>query len=368
LLDVVDGEPLSAPEVDLDIYHVADDPAHAFVYRALRRRPGLVVLEEWNLHRLVHGATAGRGDEDAYRREARRCHGPLGSFCAQQVLEGRGGRLPSLLTLNQRVLEAASALVATSRLLQARAAAHLRGRPLIHLPLGFLGMEPPAEGAGAERGPDSGTPVVLFIRARDGHPGGAETHVLESVRRAVPRATLAHAPEDARDLPTSLANADIVVALEDPPRAGLGDAIPRALALGRATLVSAGSGAGQEVPEGIVAHVTPGSTEAAETAGLVRRLLEDDGLRARLGARAGAFAAARGHPAAAAKALHDILVAAPPRRVGERLRVGAPRNADDLLASRAVQEIAVAGRELDLPELPPGVVPLVSELFPEGSM
>jgi hypothetical protein len=210
--------------------------------------------------------------------------------------------------------------------------------------------------------------VVLFIRARDGHPGGAETHVLESVRRAVPRATLAHAPEDARDLPTSLANADIVVALEDPPRAGLGDAIPRALALGRATLVSAGSGAGQEVPEGIVAHVTPGSTEAAETAGLVRRLLEDDGLRARLGARAGAFAAARGHPAAAAKALHDILVAAPPRRVGERLRVGAPRNADDLLASRAVQEIAVAGRELDLPELPPGVVPLVSELFPEGSM
>ena len=64
-VDVVGEEPRSAPVADVDLYHVDDDPAHGFVYRTLLRRPGIVVLEQWGLHRLVHAETAGRaGDEN----------------------------------------------------------------------------------------------------------------------------------------------------------------------------------------------------------------------------------------------------------------------------------------------------------------
>jgi hypothetical protein len=137
-LVVLAAEPRPRPEVDLDLYHVANDPAYGFVYRALRERPGLVVLEEWSLHELVHAETAGRGDPDAYRREARRSRGSTGEFVARQVLRGLGGELPSLVALNERVLEASLALVVTQAGDLPRAAALVAGRPLVHLPPGDL--------------------------------------------------------------------------------------------------------------------------------------------------------------------------------------------------------------------------------------
>ncbi|HUL79801.1 MAG TPA: hypothetical protein VL691_21220 [Vicinamibacteria bacterium] len=131
---LVEADPAVPPAVDLDVYDVADDPAHGFVYRALRREPGVVVLQDWNLHRLVHAETAGGGDPAGYRREARRSRGETGAFVAEQVLAGRGGALPCVLPLNDRVLEASLGLVTTSPEVQARAEARLGGRPLVRLP------------------------------------------------------------------------------------------------------------------------------------------------------------------------------------------------------------------------------------------
>ncbi len=133
-LAVVASEPDPRPDVDLDLYHVANDVAHGFVYRALRERPGLVLLEEWALHALVFAETAGRGDTDGYRREARRSRGPTGEFVARQVLRGLGGELPSLLPLNDRVLEACLALVARREGDLPLAQAALGGRRVVHLP------------------------------------------------------------------------------------------------------------------------------------------------------------------------------------------------------------------------------------------
>jgi hypothetical protein len=134
VLRVVEGEPASAPPADLHVYDVADDPAHGFVYRALRRAPGLVVLESWNLHRLVLAETLGGGDAAAYRREARRMHGETGSYVAEQVIAGRGGALPGLLPCCDRVLEASLALATTSGVVHARARRRLGGRPVLALP------------------------------------------------------------------------------------------------------------------------------------------------------------------------------------------------------------------------------------------
>jgi hypothetical protein len=127
-------EESGAPEdADVHVYDVADDPGHGYVYRALLRRPGVVVLEHWSLHRLVHAETAARGDVAAYRREARLGRGEAGTFVAEQVLAGRGGALPALLAWNERVLAAALALGTASEDVERRARARLGSRPVLGL-------------------------------------------------------------------------------------------------------------------------------------------------------------------------------------------------------------------------------------------
>jgi hypothetical protein len=133
-LVVVEAAPATAVLADVHAYDVADDPAHGFVYRALRREPGVVLLQDWNLHRLVHAETAGRGDTGGYRREARRELGERGAFVAEQVLAGRGGALPALLPLNGRVYEASLGFATSSAALLRRAAPRLAGRPAVLLP------------------------------------------------------------------------------------------------------------------------------------------------------------------------------------------------------------------------------------------
>jgi hypothetical protein len=132
-LQIVGAAPDSRPAVDVDVYQVSDAPECGFVYGALRERPGVVVLEQWNLHSLVYAETAGRGNPDAYRHEARRAHGDVGSFVARQVLAGLGGELPRLVPMNQRVLDASLALVCFDAQVEARAAALLPGRSVLRL-------------------------------------------------------------------------------------------------------------------------------------------------------------------------------------------------------------------------------------------
>lgn len=133
-LELVAAEPQRRPAADLDLYHLADDPAHGFVYRALLARPGLLWLCSRGLHALVHAETAGRGDTAAYLREARRANGPKGAFLARQVLDGRGGALLPLLTLRQRALDSALAVVVPGEELRGEIAREVEV-PVIAAPL-----------------------------------------------------------------------------------------------------------------------------------------------------------------------------------------------------------------------------------------
>ena len=178
-LVVVAGEPRRRPEVDLDLYHLANDPVHGFVYRAVLQRPGLVVLESWNLHALVYAETAGRGETGAYLREARRERGETGAFVARQVLRGLGGALPELLPLNDRVLESSVALVATLEDVRARAAACLGERPSLTLPLGE--GNPEHDAAAVE------TLLALVHRAIAGLPARARELGAERALERTPR-------------------------------------------------------------------------------------------------------------------------------------------------------------------------------------
>ncbi len=365
-LDLLEEEPSSDPAADVHVYHVADDPAHGYVYRALLRQPGLVVLEDWGLHRLVHAAIARPEGEAAYRREARRGHGELGAFVARQVARGLGGVLPTLfLAMNDRVLDAGLTFVATSEAVRSRLAAQRPDRPAVHLPLPFQGPPPPTVSAGVRStlGVSPGSLLVVAIQpsSSDAPPPGV-ARALDEVHRADPQAVVRWTREDHPDLAPRLAAADVVVALEHLPRAGIGSAVPLAVASGKGPLVSAGSGAAREMPEGVVARVSPGPTEAVETVALVRRLLADEPLRSRMGRLARAYAADRRDPEGTARALLGLLGTIEPaagRPAPQRATEGGP-------VARALDEVTVAARELGLADPRPDLAPLVAELFGEG--
>jgi glycosyltransferase involved in cell wall biosynthesis len=364
-LVVVSEEPPSPVDADVNVYHVDDDPAHGYVYRALLRRPGVVVLEEWGLHRLVHAETAGRGDETVYQREARRSHGELGSFVTRQVIRGLGGVLPdALLTMNDRVLDAGIGFVATSVAVHDRLAARCLDRPVIHLPLAFQTPPPlPREDEARDLlGVSGESRLVVAVQPRgtvDVAASGARA--LDEVGAAVPRLAVRWAREGEPDVGPSIAAADVVVALEHPPRAGFGGAVPRAVAGGKAVLVSAGSGAARELPDGVVARVSPGPTEVAETVALVQRLLTDESLRTRMGRLARSHAAERHDPEGTTHAFLDLLRCVGPGR--ETTSARPPARSD--LATCALDEVAVAARELGLAAPPPELGSLTRSLFGE---
>jgi hypothetical protein len=115
------GEPVS----DLAVYQLADDPAgHAWIVELLLRRPGLVVLHDASLHRLVAGVTLARGDRDGYLRALERDAGLPGRMLGYAVADGRipplwqthGDELPLLAEL----LDRSSGAIVHSRGLAAR--------------------------------------------------------------------------------------------------------------------------------------------------------------------------------------------------------------------------------------------------------
>jgi len=108
----------------------------------------------------------------------------------------------------------------------------------------------------------------------------------------------------------------------------------RAIVAGLPTLVSAGTGAASDLPEGVAVRVSPGPSEGAELEALLLRLARDARLRERVSALARAHADARRDPAPAAHALLS-LAADVERSRGEALRTFAARRAQEgtLLAS-----------------------------------
>jgi hypothetical protein len=355
----------AAAGASLDLYHVADDPAHAFVHRALRRRPGVVLLADWNLHRLVRAETSERGGRGAYGAEARRAHGTMGAFVARQVERGLGGELPSLLTMNERVLEGSLGLVAFTESVRARAAVRLPGRPVAHLPLDFVGC--PADATPREAARDAlGVPADGVLVALVSAPGERAARALRAVCAAEPGLRVVSWPEDPEAGRLLLAAADVAVALEHAPRGGLPAPLVRAVVAGVPTLVSAGSGAASDLPEGVAVRVSPGPSEGAELEALLLRLVHDPRLRERVGALARAHAGARRDPAPAARALLALAANVEGSSEEARRAFDARRGQEGTLLASALEEVRGGARGLGLAELPPGIEPLVAPVLREG--
>ena len=128
-----------APEADVALYHIGNDPdAHGWILDALWRRPGVVVLHEYVLHHLIAGTTIGRGNGRAYLDAMERELGVAGRLLGLGVLDNLLPLLwetqPERFPLSGVVLDRARGLIVHSRYVAERArAAGYRG-PLWRIP------------------------------------------------------------------------------------------------------------------------------------------------------------------------------------------------------------------------------------------
>ena len=306
-----------APEADLDLYHVGNSPAHAYVYRAALARPGVVVLHDWNLHYLLLGETVERGDAAPYLQDMRRAYGAAGTLIGRQVSRALGGEmLPAMFPLNERLLESSLGVVALSRRVAADAARRLPDRPVLHLPHHVaLPLSPMPTRAEARRA--LGLPEDALIVTAPGLATAtkrleAAVRVVARLRPTFPRLVLVVAGGVDPKLPLAqwakeagvadavritgrvgiddfirhLVAADVVLALRFPSFGEMSGALVRAMGVGRPVLVTAGTPPAEEMPAGTVAAVDPGAYEEAELEALLSRLLRDAGLRETMGALA----------------------------------------------------------------------------------
>jgi glycosyltransferase involved in cell wall biosynthesis len=284
------------------VYHIGNSPAHAFAYREAIARPGIVFLHEWNLHELLLGLAVTSNDFRAYRDQMRREHGERGTIAAGAIADALGGRhWTSVFPLNAELLERALAVVCLARSTAAKAAARLPGVPVLHLPHHAVlrSHASTREEARTRLNLDPGAPIILApglgtaSKALD-----TAREALEQVRQRWPEASLMTVGGEARDdgrarvhhlgrvdietLGDALVAADVVLALRFPSRGETSGVLMRALAAGRATVVSSGSTADEDLARGVVARVSPGPYEVGELAALIELLLGNADARERM--------------------------------------------------------------------------------------
>ncbi|HEX6737254.1 MAG TPA: glycosyltransferase [Vicinamibacteria bacterium] len=389
----VPEEPAREVEADLDLYHVGNSPAHAYVYRAALRRPGVVVLHDWSLHHLVLRETVERGDVSAYLREMRRGYGATGTFVGRQVARALGGDLlPALFPLNDRLLEASLGLVGLTQHVCSRAARRLPGRPVLHLPhhlalpldplptraaaRAALGLPPdallvtaPGLATQAKR-LDVAVRVLARLRAR--HPA-LRLVVAGDLDPALPlrawareagmeEALVVAGRLELPDFVRHLVAADVVLALRFPSHGEISGALVRALGVGRPALVTAGTPAAEEFPEGVVVPVDPGRHEEAEMEALLDALLARPDLRESVGEAARQHA--RDHHDLAActerllRFLHEVHAAKPQALAA----LEADRAEEGGLLGYLMEEVRWGARDLGLPGMSLGLEGVLREL------
>ena len=384
-----------APEADLELYHLGNSPPHAFVYRAALARPGVAVLHDWSLHHLVLRETVERGEVSAYLREMRRAHGETGTFVGRQVARALGGELlPALFPLNDRVLEGSLAIVALTEHVRSRAAGRLPGRPILHLPHHLsLPLDPPPSRAEARRAlglpaearivtaPGLATSskrldvaVRAVARLRAAHPtlrlvvaGAADPSVplADWVRAAgLADAFVLTGRLSLEDFERHLCAADVVVSLRFPTHGEISGALVRALGVGRPALVTAGTPAAEEFPEGIVAAIDPGPREEEELVGVLDRLLRDAALREEMGRLARGHVRRHHGLEETARRLAGFLDEVAARRDALRAEILADRAGEGELLGYLIEEVRWGARDLGLSRVALGLERLLGELVP----
>ncbi|MCU0240919.1 MAG: glycosyltransferase family 4 protein [Vicinamibacteria bacterium] len=380
-------------EIDLDLYHLGNSPAHAYVYDAAMRRPGVVVMHEWNLQHLYLFQTVERGLTTPYLREMRRTHGEAGSLVARQIALGLGGQmLPAVFALNEQLVEPNLAAIALTASTCAKLAARWPDKPCLHLPHHLhLALDPVPDRSSARaalgiaenarllvlpglatenKRIETAMRVAAHLREHDDRvvialAGGADpTLPLDRWRAAyrLEKGFLNLGRLSDEDFVRALVAADVILALRFPSYGEISGALIRALGVGRPVIVTAGTPAAEEFPEGVVLPIDPGVHEQAELQAVLTELLAHPEECLRIGDNARAYVTARHDLSRTLDILQAFL---------ERIFVDKERLLGDLqkrriqaggLAGYLLDELRSSVRELGLGDYPIGLEDTLEEM------
>lgn len=304
---------------DALLYHMGNSPVHAWIWRAMQRVPGVLVLHDFVLHHfMLNYAATVRRNIERYRSEAAQRYGPEGERIAQLMLHGRFTEAAFDLPFCESVLARADGLIAHSQYVIARAAALRPELPAALVPMGVPLPPPiPRDTARARLG----LPADALILASFGHinpykrleavfralqtlrveqPGlryllVGSVSASYDVRAAVARAGLEDIVVitgyvDRAAFEDYVAASDICLNLRHPTAGETSASLLRILGAGRATLVTA-SGSFAELPASVAAQVDPDASEGDLLLAYCRLLIARPDLRAALGANARSYVA-----------------------------------------------------------------------------
>ena len=140
-------------------------------------------------------------------------------------------------------------------------------------------------------------------------------------------------------------------------------ALVRGLGVGRPVLVTAGTPAAEEFPEGVVVKVDPGPAEADTLFALLDRLLGDVSLRERVSALASAHAASWHGLAATVAQLASFLAGVAADRERLAAEVATQQLPEEGLIGLLLGEIRRGILDLGLGRVPPSLVAPVAALL-----
>ena len=164
------------------------------------------------------------------------------------------------------------------------------------------------------------------------------------------------------DFVRHLCAADVVLALRFPSYGEMSGALVRALGVGRPALVTAGTPAAEEFPEGVVAAVDPGAAEPYELEALLAHLLAHPERADAMGRAAGAYVREHHDLERTARTLVGFLQEVEAHADGARRERLAERDADRGRLGYYLDEVRPGARELGLTAGALAIDALLSEL------
>ena len=266
---------------DVALYHIGNNPWHAFVYEAALRHPGVVVMHEANLHHLIADITIRRNDWDAYLAECEYNGGAPALEFARRVRKLEAGPDYDGLPMTRRLLENARGLVVHSDFVARQMRQQGFAGPIAVIPHGAWIPEVDRNGTRQSLGIDESTPLIGAFGFLKPYKRIAES--LRALRRLVkvdPRVRMIlvgephpefHVDQLIRTLGLTehvrvlgftpiekfvdyISACDIVLNLRYPTVGETSGSLQRALGLGRAVVVS-DVGAFAELPDDVCLKV-----------------------------------------------------------------------------------------------------------------
>ena len=306
------------PPADVALFQLGNDPQwHGWIYEALRRRPGLVVLHEVSLHNLVAGLTLGRGDRDGYLDAVEHEGGGEARMHAERALAGLEAPLweaqPDRFPLIREALDLAEGVLVHSEYAEGTVRAAGFAGPVHRVAYPALPVTARADALLPKgRSPVIGSlgklnsakripqllhaysrllrlfPKALLVLAGDG-VGDRAMHIrLEALGFEAGRDVLLRGYVPTEEFSALVSGCDVCVSLRGPTLGETSASAIAALAAGTPLVVS-DVGWFSELPDSVAAKVAPDEWEIDHLAAVLALLASDTEFRRMMGSAGRAF-------------------------------------------------------------------------------